>query len=299
MSTYKLYKSAASESDESDEAKRQAIMQVLTTVGGGGLGYLMARYGLGLKGAGAGIAGAGIGAVAGAGAGAVINNMSTDQQKKDAGYLETVDRSKVNSNIDVKQKGLDALNPLLYGKSEEAGGVSELTSAVGAAAPLSYLTAKLLKPVDAGTREALTNAKVENTLSKATAVSKKIKVDAAGVPHWVKGGEAFARKAVKGGLGSKNVNAMLEGVGATKLPGMTTEAATLAGKKYDLVNGIFRGAGDVKVSGSKILGNKLLKASVPTAIIAALARGGASVFDAWSKKKGSEMFVNPNTGEEY
>lgn len=50
--------------------------RVLGALGGGALGYLLTRYGLGLKGWGAGIAGTGLGSIAGVGAGQFFRHLS-------------------------------------------------------------------------------------------------------------------------------------------------------------------------------------------------------------------------------
>ena len=59
---YLLYK----EAQTADEQERRRVKaQLLGAVGGGALGYLLTRYGLGIKGVGAGLTGAGMGAAAG------------------------------------------------------------------------------------------------------------------------------------------------------------------------------------------------------------------------------------------
>lgn len=68
------------------EGNKRALTQAVGAVGGGAAGYLLTRYGLGLKGAGAGLAGAGIGATLGAvGGGHMADYGKVDQeaQKKE------------------------------------------------------------------------------------------------------------------------------------------------------------------------------------------------------------------------
>jgi hypothetical protein len=93
MPEYALYKKA----DPDAERKRQALVQALSAIGGGGAGYLLTRYGLGLKDVGAGIAGAGLGAVAGAGAGAVLNRMGSKQREDTSKWKEKKGEAAANA----------------------------------------------------------------------------------------------------------------------------------------------------------------------------------------------------------
>ena len=76
---------------------KQAVMekkiqhQVAGAVGGGALGYLLTRYGLGIKGVGAGLTGAGLGAAAGAGVGGYLSdygNEAVGKGKQDKQVLQ-------------------------------------------------------------------------------------------------------------------------------------------------------------------------------------------------------------------
>ena len=86
---YRLYKTA----------DRKDMIQGLSALGGGGLGYLLTRYGMGIKGAGAGIVGAGLGAAAGAGVGSIATGWgrdaeAVDKKNEDAVNAAAEDRAK-------------------------------------------------------------------------------------------------------------------------------------------------------------------------------------------------------------
>jgi len=72
--SFLLYKQA--------EISRETQHQIGGAIGGGALGYLLTRYGLGLKGAGAGLAGAGLGAAAGAAGGSWLAGQGAGQVAK-------------------------------------------------------------------------------------------------------------------------------------------------------------------------------------------------------------------------
>jgi hypothetical protein len=88
--SYLLYKKA-----EIDQA---AINQIGGAVGGGALGYLMTRYGLGIKGVGAGLTGAGVGATLGSISGSYLSDYGKGQDKQKR--MNTVQKLKIKNRVD-------------------------------------------------------------------------------------------------------------------------------------------------------------------------------------------------------
>jgi hypothetical protein len=173
MRQYALYKRAEGEESKAEgsnkkEADRQAMMQALLALGGGGTGYLFTRYGLGLKGAGAGLTGAGLGAVAGAGAGALINRMASTENKKKEKYDEATKKYEKLVNRGYGETLMDANTSLLH----NALVVPPVVYAAG-----KYGTRNLDNVKDAYRQSRLANAaKVGDQVAQATDHKDKVKI---------------------------------------------------------------------------------------------------------------------------
>lgn len=91
--SYLIYKEAAGKEDKSS-ANREALIKALGALGGGTAGYLLTRYGLGLKGGGAGLVGAGLGAAAGYGATEYIRGAGKAEAAKQKEDLKKYEENK-------------------------------------------------------------------------------------------------------------------------------------------------------------------------------------------------------------
>jgi hypothetical protein len=140
---------------EDAETRRRVMVQALGALGGGTLGYLMTRYGLGIKGAGAGLAGAGLGAVGGAVAG--------DYLQRYGDYAKDVDEETAAKADDMKKK-LNESIPETIGRhvvSPEnlvVGGISAGMGLRGVGGPQGTYAQSVARRGDALTEEILGRA---------------------------------------------------------------------------------------------------------------------------------------------
>lgn len=88
--SYLLYKEA--------ELDQSAVNRIGGAVGGGALGYLMTRYGLGIKGVGAGLTGAGIGATLGSIGGGYLADHGKEQTNQKR--LNQIQKKKLQRRVD-------------------------------------------------------------------------------------------------------------------------------------------------------------------------------------------------------
>lgn len=295
MSEYKLYKIAAG---ETDEAKRQAMIQALMAVGGGGLGYLLTRYGLGLKGAGAGIAGAGLGAVAGAGAGAILNSMAREQQEKDLKFKLSQAQAKRNVKRNIKDEMLGAANPVYIGMSEDEGGkAGELSRTLGNVSALLYGGKKGLDVMEGTDMSAEKKADIikgrwGKTLSKGSAINDLLEEvkDSKGNVIDVKF-KPGAERAIKNMLSTgvektdKGINEMLDAIADSRVKGAIPNVVSLKRAK---VRPLVEAAPALKVP----MLNRILR-NIPR--VGGVYLGGRAIgqgFDAFSAKKGALEFVD-------
>lgn len=273
MRDYKLYKIADGNKDE--EAKRQAMMQALMALGGGGLGYLMTRYGLGLKGAGAGIAGAGIGAVAGAGAGAVVNRMSRDEQKKIEDFGQATDEAIVTAGRPWTEAYKEGLDPRKTDTVEQVA-----PKVVGAVAATGAAGKSL--------RNSFSEAGMEATRKKSMDKARKAVADLSGT---FTDADDIARVAVdrdkalkiirrkmSKGIDMSQMPSLLEEIVPTK--GLDPDAVKLAQRKQQLIRPILTEAGSQYDIGKtlKHLPAKALKAggwATVAGVLGNIATGGA------------------------
>jgi len=151
---YLLYKTAGDEDKKDakpsskDASKQRAMLLALTTLGGGGMGYLLTRYGLGLKGAGAGILGAGLGATAGAGVGSYLSAQGKKKEKEYEDYDKLLAEKKKLANRGILETAADAAT----------GNVAKVT---GVAAPVFGIGSGLKSLYDLNKLEAGELAKFE------------------------------------------------------------------------------------------------------------------------------------------
>jgi len=83
------------------QVNKKRLVQALGAVGGGTLGYLLTRYGMGLKGAAAGITGAGIGSMAGLAGGSILADAATQEIARKEDFEKAIKENKamVDENI--------------------------------------------------------------------------------------------------------------------------------------------------------------------------------------------------------
>ncbi len=302
MSEYKLYK-AADNGDATDEAKRQAMMQALLALSGGGLGYLLTRYGLGLKGAGAGIAGAGLGAVAGAGAGAVLNRMAQEQQKKDIDFEITKAQAKQNRNRDPLAEGVTAANPLSLvmdkpGGDPTSGKMANIASAgttgvVGLRKGYQALTDQLV-PDKAKTN--IMTKRINKTLANTDEI-KKIVEDAAKAGRQFTGKEkAKLAKLLSSGVNPADTKQILNAVSdLSNTAGVTNKAQKLLRAEQDLLKPLVSAAPDA----SKVpFSSKAFRFAGPVGGTYIGTKWLGQLIDAYTKKEGSKKYVDEQ-GNEY
>ncbi len=133
--SYLLYKEA--------EPDQRTINRIGGAVGGGALGYLMTRYGLGIKGVGAGLTGAGVGATLGALGGDYLAEHGEGQDKQK--HLDDMQKLKLKDRID---------EPLHATARRHVKSVTPAIPAIGAA---GYFGANATSAIDADLKSAAKN----------------------------------------------------------------------------------------------------------------------------------------------
>lgn len=143
---------------------RRALFTALSALGGGGAGYLLTRYGLGLKGAGAGMAGAGVGATLGAGAGLWASKEAQKSQEAQKAYKEYL-----GERLDVADR--DIAGDIKEGfKSPTAHGAGALTAALASKGTFS----RGMKAADQAYGEGFSGAVEDYAKTKDPRLAKKI-----------------------------------------------------------------------------------------------------------------------------
>lgn len=197
MRQYLLYKTAGDEDKKADNkdakpadkksSNQRALLMALSTLGGGGIGYLLTRYGLGLKGAGAGILGAGLGATAGAGVGSYLTSQGKKKEEEFKKYYEELAAKKK-----LAERGM-------LGKARDAAtnDVAKATAFIGA--PLSgiYGATRAIGDLNKLEAEAAGKQALRNSVKDAPAPDVKVKPKAKQLPAI-----PFKTKAKAGGKGA-------------------------------------------------------------------------------------------------
>lgn len=153
--SYLLYKEA--------EPDQGAINRIGGAVGGGALGYLMTRYGLGIKGVGAGLTGAGVGATLGSVAGGYLADHGKTQTKQKR--ADELQKLKIKDRVD--ESVFDtARRHLRPGMSWGAGGTAAGYFGVNAKSAIDADLESAAKNLDTKVRGAAGDTALEDKLLK-------------------------------------------------------------------------------------------------------------------------------------
>jgi len=115
--------SADAAGGDGTQVNKKRLVQALSAVGGGTLGYLLTRYGMGLKGAAAGITGAGIGSMAGLAGGSILADAAVQEDERKESMQEAIERNKAIAEENPLQTFWRKLkNPWVTGTGAVTGG---------------------------------------------------------------------------------------------------------------------------------------------------------------------------------
>jgi hypothetical protein len=164
---YMLYKEAIAEKHKK---------QLVGALGGGALGYLLTRYGLGIKGVGAGLTGAGLGATAGAIGGDYLHKYKQEVDRKEKEAEAKKAAAKEIAGESVLETGYrHAKSPLTYGTGVGAGLFSGYRAQKAIDADLNKRTMELADKLTQATKKSnpdtvlkdkLKSKKIDNILAE-------------------------------------------------------------------------------------------------------------------------------------